>query len=152
MPQQPGGGLGLAVTGEHALVVAARPVHRLGGAEVGEVPHVLADDLRDPADNAQRRLDQRDLVLLGPHDRRQGVQTRQRVGAELGHDDGLAVPRPGPELLLQVPFGGPEVTGVGVPAVVPVHADQVEQVRHDVGVRRGGGHVGEADRPVWIRI
>ena len=51
LPQQPGGRLGLAVAGEHALVVAARPVHRLRGGEVGEVPHVLADDLRDPAED-----------------------------------------------------------------------------------------------------
>ena len=47
LAQQPGGRLGLAVAGEHSLVVAAGPVHRLSGGEVGEVPHVLPDDLRD---------------------------------------------------------------------------------------------------------
>ena len=57
--QQPRRRLPLAVAGEQALVVAAGPVHRLSGGEIGEIPHVLADDLGDLPEDPQRRLDER---------------------------------------------------------------------------------------------
>src|SRR5271154_5687418 len=49
--QEPGGRFRLPIAGEDALVVAARPVHRLGGGEVSEVPHLLADHLGDPPEH-----------------------------------------------------------------------------------------------------
>ena len=69
------------------------------------------------------------------------------VGAVFGHDDRLAVLlRPRAQLGLEIALGAGEVAGVGVPAVVPVEHEDVEQVRADVLVDRSEHHVDEADR------
>ena len=63
------------------------------GGEVGEVPHLLADNGVDAVEDPMIHVQVFDLVLLGPrvsrHDR---VQAWVGVGAVLGDDDRLSSP------------------------------------------------------------
>jgi hypothetical protein len=58
------------------------------------------------------------------------MKARDGVGAVLGHDDRLV--GPGIELRLERAFGGGQVAGVDVPAVVAVEHDHVDEVGDDV--------------------
>src|SRR3954469_15826000 len=58
------GRLRLAVAGEHALLVAVDPVDAGRGLEVGEVPHVLADELGDAVEDPVVHGEEVALVLL----------------------------------------------------------------------------------------
>src|SRR5947209_3207137 len=115
------------VAREHALLVAVDAHDPRRRGEVGEVPDLLADDCLDAVEHPVRHGQELGLVLLGPGDRHDAVQPAKGVGAVLGHDDRLLVLRgPRPQLRLEPPLGGGQVTGVDVPAVVAVEHDHVE--------------------------
>src|SRR5450759_3265889 len=68
------GGLGPTVAGEGALLV---PVHAADPGrrrEVGEVPHVLADDRVHAVEDTVVHVEVLDLVLLGPRHGSDGVE------------------------------------------------------------------------------
>ena len=136
--QREGGGLGLAVAGEGALLVAADPHDPGGGGEVGEVPDLLADD---GVDRGRRRGGSCRGSRPGTPRSTAAAATECRPGigvrAVLGDDDRLALARPALELLGPGHLGGGEVAGVDVPAVVAVEHEHVAELG-DAARRRAG--------------
>src|SRR3954468_20401062 len=54
------------VTGEHTLLVSVHAQYRRSGVEVGEVPHVFADELRDAIEHSVMHVQKIHLELFGP--------------------------------------------------------------------------------------
>src|SRR2546422_7111003 len=103
-------GLGPPVAREDALLVAVDAEDRESGGEVGEGPDLLAHHRVDAVEDAVGHLQQIGLVLLGPGDWRDAVETSDSVGAVLGENDRLAVLcYPGLEFRLQRTLGIREV-------------------------------------------
>ena len=116
LAQRPRRRLRLAIAREDALLVAVDPVQPVVGGEVGEVPDVLADELREAVEDAVVGLEVGDLVLLGPDPvLPDGVQAWLGVGAVLAHHDGLA--RPGRSSPGCRPAGTPAATSSSPPAM-----------------------------------
>ena len=81
--------LGLAGAGEDALQVhRANACHALYGGEIGKVPDLHPGDVRLAGRDLQVATNELGLVLLRPHDGWMSVKAGDRVGPELGHDNG----------------------------------------------------------------
>src|SRR5439155_7911738 len=114
-------GLGPPVAREDTLLVAVDAEYRESRGEVREGPDLLAHHRVDAVEDTVGHLEQIGLILLGPGDWRDAVETGDGVGAVLGENDRLAVLcYPGLDLRLQRTLGIREVAGVDVPAVIAI--------------------------------
>lgn len=72
---------------ERALLIAVNAGVSRFSLEIGEVPHLLADDVVALVKHLRIRLQVSDLVVLGEQRVVDGVQAGDSVGTVLGDDD-----------------------------------------------------------------
>lgn len=152
LPQSMSSHLGLSSSSEDTLLVPVDPSHAWDRREICEVPDLLPDDGLDPIKDPVVHLIIFLLKLLAPGTGRDRMQTALGICAILCHDERFGeAALPFFELVFEVFFRQTQVTSIGVPAIVSVDRDEIEEVSNCIIMRRGQSLVCERDRSVVQR-